>query len=71
MEKMGKIVDGKNLRFELKSVSVKEVMAALKKLKPRKSCSGSGVPKRVIQAAHEVLAVPLQSIVNTSINQKA
>ena len=67
---MSKIVEGKNLCFELKPVSVKEVWPALKKLKPKNSCSSSGIPKKVIQAAHEILAVPLQHVVNTSIRDK-
>ena len=67
---MNKIVEGKNLCFELKPVSVEEVMVALKKLKPKKTCSSSGVPKRAILATDEVLAVPLQYTVNTSIRDK-
>ena len=67
---MNKIVEGKNICFEPKPVSVKEVMETLKKLKPKKSCCSSGVQKRVIQAANEVLMAPLQQIVNTRVRDK-
>ena len=69
LEKMTEFVAGRNLHFELRPVSLEETLAALKKLKPKRSSGSSSVPKLVVKGASEVLAVPLQRVKNGSIRE--
>ena len=68
--KMTEFVAGRILYFELRLVSLEETLAALKNLKPKRSSGSSSVPKIVVKGAAEVLAVPLQRIINASIREK-
>ena len=65
--KMHELVAGKDLFFEMRPVSLEQTTKALKSLKSKKSSGNSSVPKVVIKGAAEVLALPLQRVINTSI----
>lgn len=57
----------KQSKFALRTISMKEAKDVLRNLKPKMSSALTGVPKKLIRNASEVLACLFQRIVNTSI----
>ena len=64
-----KKLEHKNLKFSLKTVSVKTVLKVMKKMKRKKSAGLDGVTQDCLLIGMDVLAVPLTHIINTSIAQ--
>ena len=64
-----KKLEHKNLKFSLKTVSVKTVLKVMKKMKRKKSAGLDGVTQDCLLIGMDVLAVPLTHIINTSITQ--
>ena len=67
LEQLKKKVERKNLKFSLKTVSVKAVTKIMKKMKKKKSSGTDGVTQECLLTGSDVLAVPLTHIINTSI----
>jgi hypothetical protein len=64
---LSKRSDGSNSVFQLTRVSECQVLQAINKLKSKPSSGLDQINSNVLKAGGEVLAVPLQWIINTSI----
>ena len=62
-----KNVKQKNLKFTLKTVTVKTVTKIMKKMKKKKSSGTDGITQECLLLGVNVLAIPLTHIINTSI----
>ena len=60
-------IGNKKLAFSIRPISLQEAKMAIKNLNPKVSSGVSGIPKKLIRNAHDVLALPMQRIFNTSI----
>ena len=67
LSRLSKKMEHRNLKFNLKTVSVKTVIKAIKSMKKKKSSGIDGVTQECLLNGMEVLAIPLTHIVNTSI----
>ena len=65
--KLREKLHGSNLKLRLKTVSEKEVLKILKKLKPKRSYGLNGISSEIMKVGAEILVVPLTYIINTSI----
>ena len=59
-------LDGKDLHFALRPVSVQHVRKIIQKMKPSMSAGYIDLPQKLKKHASENLCVPLQTIVNQS-----
>ena len=64
--RLKKKVENKNLKFLLKTVSVKTVTKIMKKMKKKKSAGTDGVTQECLLMGVDVVAEPLTHIINTS-----
>ena len=62
-------IDNKSLSFRIQTISIKEAKIALKNMNPKMSSGVSGIPKKIVRDAHEILAVPFQRVFNESVKQ--
>ena len=67
LEKIRKKVEGKNLQFSLKTVSVRKVETVMKKMAKKKSKGKDGISQECLLLGQEALAAPLTVIINESI----
>ena len=58
----------KNLKFSLKPVSVKTVQEIMKSMSKKKSKGKDGITQECLLLGLEVLAAPITTIINLSIN---
>jgi hypothetical protein len=62
-----KKVENLNLKFSLKTVSIKNVIKTMKKMKMKKSSGRDGISQACLLSGMTVLAIPLTHIINSSI----
>ena len=62
-------LDGKDLHFALRPVSVQHVKKIIQKMKPSMSAGYIDLPQKLMKNAAEILCVPLQTIINQSIGE--
>ena len=67
MEKISEKVKNKNLKFELRPVTVNAVEKIMKQMKKKKSKGADGIPQECLLLGLEALAAPLTGIINQSI----
>ena len=67
LKHLEKKVENKNLKFCLKSVSVKTVIKVMKLMKKKKSSGMDGISQECLLNGMNVLAVPFTHIINASI----
>ena len=60
-------MEGKNLQFSLKTVSVRKVEKIMKKMVKKKSKGKDGISQECLLLGQEALAAPLTTIINESI----
>ena len=60
-------LQGKNLKFNLRTVSEKEVLKIIKSLKPKKSFGPDGITSETLKLGADILVIPLTYIINSSI----
>ena len=60
-------LQGRNLKFILRTVSEKEVLKIIKSLKPKKSFGPDGITSETLKLGADILVIPLTYIINSSI----
>ena len=67
LEKLKKKLEKKNLKFSLKTVSEEVVKKAMNKMKKKKSAGVDGISQENLLLGTEILAIPLNRLINCSI----
>jgi len=68
-ERLQKYVEGKKLHFALKPVSVNQVKEVIQNMKPTMSAGYIDLPQKIMRNAATILSIPLQTIINKSIQE--
>ena len=68
-ERLRKHLEDRNLHFELTEVTVQEVIGTIKKMKTSMATGMNGMPQQVMKYAAEIVAIPLQLIINRAITE--
>ena len=67
LKALEKKVANKNLKFSLKTVTVKTVTKVMKAMKKKRSSGTDGITQECLLTGVDVLAIPITHIINTSI----